>query len=64
MLLIIIEGLVYLLIAAPVAWLAWHYTAAYPLAARLSVLGALALGMIDGRRRRRARKSETFPHLD
>lgn len=59
----IINVLVYLIVALPVGWVLWHLTAGYPLAARLVLLGALVLGMVDGRRRRRARKLQTFRDL-
>jgi len=57
----IIEVFIYLVFALPVGWLVWHWTRDYPLAVRLCALAALALGLIDGRRRRRARRSPTFP---
>ena len=52
--------LAYSLVVLPVGWLLWHLTAAFPLAARLAVQGAFVLGLLDGRRRRQARKRETF----
>jgi F0F1-type ATP synthase assembly protein I len=60
MLRIAISVLVYLIVGLPVGWLFWHYSAGWPLAARLSLLLALVLGMIDGRRRRLQRRRETF----
>jgi hypothetical protein len=51
---------VYLVVLAPVGWLLWHISAGWPLVARLSMEGAFVLGLVDGRRRRRAHKPQTF----
>lgn len=65
MLRIVITVLVYAIVGLPVGWYSWHVMGEYsfPVSARLAVLGALVLGMVDGRRRRRARKPETFRDL-
>jgi hypothetical protein len=55
-----IPVLAFLVVCLPVGWLLWHLSAGWPLAARLSVLGVYALGLLDGRRRRLRRKRETF----
>ena len=51
---------VYSLVVLPVGWVLWHLTGGWPLGARLAMQGAFVLGLADGRRRRRARKAETF----
>jgi hypothetical protein len=58
---LLINVLVYLIVALPLGWYIWHL--AYPPEVRLVLLGALVLGMVDGRRRRRARKLQTFRDL-
>jgi len=50
--------IVSVLVALPVAWYIWGLS--YPLAVRLVFLVALVLGMVDGQRRRRADKPQTF----
>jgi len=60
MLRISITVLCYLLIAAPVGWYIWHLSSEYPLSVRVVLECALVLGMLGGRRRRQARKRETF----
>lgn len=60
MLRIVALTLAYLIVGVPVGWALWHLSAGFPLPARLAVLGAWVLGIVDGRRRRRARKLQTF----
>jgi hypothetical protein len=63
MLRIIVPALAYLVVVGPVGWLLWHFSAGSPLAVRWVLLAAFALGLVDGRRRRRARKAQTFRDL-
>jgi hypothetical protein len=56
----IVTVLVYLVVLVPAGWLIWHFAAALPVAVRLAAEGAFLLGLADGRRRRRARKLQTF----
>jgi hypothetical protein len=60
---IIISVFCYLVVGLPAGWLVWHFSAGLPVAARVACLVALALGMADGARRRRARKPQTFRDL-
>jgi len=60
MLRFVIPVLAHLIVGLPLGWLLWHLSAGWPLAVRLSLLGAFVLGLLDGRRRRLARKREAF----